>query len=370
MHKPNVNEFQIKEERIQAFMKAQGYDAIVIATQPNFAWISGGGNSRIVSEINMGEAVLVFTATKKICVALSMDAPRIAAHELNGLGFEIVTIKWYEGSRDEYVTDFIKGLKALSDYPLEGAICNPSEFYKLHFPLTKYEIERYRVLGREVEEILWDISQNIWPGMTGNEVKTLLICEYAKKEMTVPVIIIGIDEEISSWRHPLPHDKSIKETIMIVLIVTRGGLNVPITRMMQFGEVPEEMRKKFNDICTIAADTILSCKAGVKFADVSRRQKKLYEKLGYPEEWEKHFVGGVTGYVFSDGSLWNDEDAVMTDGMTFNWYTTITGVNLEDTMITTKDGFEYFTVNGIWPVIKVTTEKGTIEIPDILVVKS
>ena len=367
MNIPDRKEFDIKEERIRSFMNEQGYGAIVIGAQANFSWISCGGDSHVITSTDMGEAVLVFTETKKFCIAYTMDAPRLIEQELGGLGFELVSLKWFDTSRDAYAANLISGMKALSDFPLEGAECNPKKFYQLQYPLTEPEIARYRILGREAEEILWNVTRQIRPGMTGSEVETLLICEYAKRKISAPVVIIGVDEEISGWRHPIPWDKEIKKSLMLVLGVKRNGLVAPITRMVQFGDIPDEMRKKFDAVCMIAADTILSCKAGVKFKDISKRQKALYRQLGFADEWEKHFVGGLTGYVVSDGTLCMDDDAVMTEGMTFNWYVTITGVNTEDTMITTKDGFELFTANGIWPAKQVSTEKGTLEIPDIYV---
>ena len=369
MNKPDIKEFMIKEERLHTFMKESGYDAVVIGTQANFAWISCGGSSQVISSSDIGEAILVFTEDKRICIANTMDAGRIMEQELGGLCFELVSLKWLDTPRDEYAANLVKDIKALSDFPIAGAECDFKKFYKLHYPLTEPEIERYRVLGKEAEAILWDAANHVRPGMTGSDAETLLRCEYAKEKIGVPVMIIGADEEISSWRHPIPWGKAIKKTLMIVLVVTRNGLSVPITRMVQFGEVPEDMRIKFNAVQTIAAESILSCKKGAKFYDISMRQKELYRQLGFVSEWEKHFTGGLTGYIISDGSLCMDKDATMTDAMTFNWYVTITGVNTEDTMIITSDGYELFTVNGIWPTRKVETEKGTVELPDILTVK-
>ena len=367
MNIPDIEEFKIKEERIRAYMDRHGYGAVVIGTQANFSWISCGGDSHVILTTDMGEAILVFTRAEKFCIANTMDAKRIMEQELGGLGFELVSLKWTGATRDAYAAGLIKGVKALSDFPLEGAECDFQKFYQLHYPLTEPETDRYRVLGREAEEILWDATSRIRPGMTGSDVETLLICEYARKKISVPVMIIGVDDEISSWRHPIPWGKKIEESLMIVLSVKRNGLNVPITRMVQFGDVPDDMRERFGAVCHIAADTILGCRPGAGFKDISMRQKDLYRQLGYADEWEKHFVGGLTGYIVSDGTLCTDGDAVMTEGMAFNWYVTITGVNTEDTMIITQDGYELFTVNGIWPTWKVETEKGVVEIPDIYV---
>ena len=47
-------------------------------------------------------------------------------------------------------------------------------------------------------------------------------------------------------------------------------------------------------------------------------------------------MGGITGYIPNDSSLCLDDSAVVQERQAFNWFITITGVNIEDTMITTE----------------------------------
>lgn len=367
MNIPDLEEFIVKENRLHNFMNEHGYGAVVMGTQANFAWFTCGGDSHVLLSSEIGEAILVVTAQEKYCICNSMDAKRIEEQEISGLGFKLITLKWFETPKDVFAAGLIKGLRAVSDIPVDGAECNFKEFYALHYPLTKQEIERYRVMGREAEEALFSVTNAITPGMTGSDVETLLVCEFAKRKLFVACMIIGVDEEISKWRHPIAWAKPIKEYLMLVLAVRRNGLFLPITRLVHFGEVSSDIRNRFDAVCKIAADTILHCKAGVKFTDISARQKQLYTQLGYKDEWENHYVGGITGYIPNDGSLCVDEDAVMVDYQTFNWYVTITGVNTEDTMIIDGDHVELFTVNGIWPTRRWHTEKGDIDLPDILI---
>jgi Xaa-Pro aminopeptidase len=368
MHCANMHEFAVKEKRLSAFMDKHGYEAVVIGTQTNFSWISCGGESRVLITGELGEAVLVITKQKRYCIVNTMDAQRIMTQELAGLGFEPVVLKWFEMSREEYAHKLIKGKKALSDIQICNAEINPNKFYELHYPMTDQEILRYRKLGRDAEQVLFDVANRIEVGSTtGSDVETMLFCEFAKIKAIVTCMIIGVDEEISAWRHTIAWAKPINKACMLVLAVRREGLNLPITRMVYFGDVPDDIAKRFDSVCTIAASTIASCKAGVKFTDISKMQKELYKELGYEEEWEIHYSGGITGYTVNDSSLCKDKEAVMVDGQTFNWYITITGVNTEDTIIISKDGFEQFTVNGIWPTKDYVFQGITVSIPTILI---
>ena len=109
MNRPNKREFLIKEERLHNFMETEGYEAVVIGTQANFSWISGGGDSHVLLNTELGEALLVITKDKKICIANTTDARRIIEQELDGLGFELVTLKWFETPKDVYAANLVKG---------------------------------------------------------------------------------------------------------------------------------------------------------------------------------------------------------------------------------------------------------------------
>src|SRR4051812_44207174 len=48
-----------KLARIRTYIKAQGLDGIVVASRANFAWLSGGGDSHVVSQSEIGFGALV-----------------------------------------------------------------------------------------------------------------------------------------------------------------------------------------------------------------------------------------------------------------------------------------------------------------------
>jgi Xaa-Pro aminopeptidase len=212
------------------------------------------------------------------------------------------------------------------------------------------------------------VADQIRPGMNGLDVETLLLTEFAAKKLNVTCLIVGSDEEIWNYRHPLPSPKKIERQLMLVLAVERHGLNVPITRMVWFGgEPPADAARRFRAVTNIAARTIAACRPGVRFADLLARQKGWYAAEGYPEETENHFMGGITGYIPNDSSLCLDASAVIQERQAFNWFITITGANTEDTMITAEKGPELLTCTGRWPMRRIELEGRALELPDLLV---
>ena len=212
------------------------------------------------------------------------------------------------------------------------------------------------------------VADQTQPGMSGCGVETLLLTEFAAKKLNVTCLIVGSDEEIWNYRHPLPSPKKIEKQLMLVLAVERHGLNVPITRMVWFGgEPPAETARRFHAVTNIAARTIAACRPGVRFADIMARQKGWYADEGFAEETENHFMGGITGYIPNDSSLCLDDSAVIQERQAFNWFITITGANTEDTMITTERGPELLTCTGRWPLKRIEVEGFKLELPQVLV---
>lgn len=368
MNTPKPAEFSAKEKRIYGFFDQFGYDALLIGTTANFAWASCGGDNHILLDTQGGSCILVITRNKKYCIANRMDARRLEEQELVGLGFEVVSLKWFETPITDYALSLVKGMRVLSDISLPGTECNFQMFHKLHYPLMEQEIARYREIGADTEQAIVQVAQIARRGLTGNDIAAAIVSEYAQRQMQVTCMIIGVDDEISRYRHPLPWGKPIEKRLMLVLSVKRYGLNVPITRIIHFGDAMDaEIERKYQVACTIEAQTILSCVPEAKFYDISMMQKDLYRQFGYEKEWEEHYVGGLTGYMANDASFCTDREARMVDRQTFNWYVTITGVNVEETMAIMGDTQEIFTVTGLWPTKTYTFQDKLIDLPQMLV---
>ncbi len=367
MNRPDVKEFQIKRNRIDNFLDSSGYDALVIGTTANFAWATCGGDSHILLDSQAGSCLLVFTRSGTYCVANRMDARRLEEQELCGLGFSVVSLKWFETPVADYALGLVKDMRVLSDIPLPGVECNFQMFYRLHYPLTEQEIMRYRQIGKAAEEATAAVAAYARAGLTGSDIAAALMAEFANRQLVLSCMILGVDDDISRYRHPLPWDKKIDEALMLVLSGKRYGLNVPITRMIYFKEVPEDIQKRYLAACTIEANTIKRCVPGEKFFNISMMQKSLYKEFGYEKEWEEHFVGGLTGYMANDASFCTDRDAVLVDRQTFNWYVTITGVNVEETMASMDGKQELFTVTGLWPTETFVVDNDKLALPQIMI---
>ncbi len=367
MNIPDVSEVKEKEGRVRAFFDKSGYEAMVIGRQDNFAWYTCGGNNRVVITSEAGFTLLVITKNQTYGIAQVMDGPRVFDEELQGLDIQPVFLKWYEQGREEKAAEITRGLKTISDIPMEGADYAPDEIYKLHYPMTEKEMEKCRWIGSKSEEIIRKVAGEIKPGMTEHEIEAMFLCEYGRLNMTAEVLLIGSDERIAKYRHPNPSGKRIERFVMLHSAVKKWGLHANVSRMVYFGDaVPEEIGEKYEAVCRIEAAAICMCSPGTRFAEILEVEKQIYKETGFEKEAENHFLGGITGYLLANPALCKDPEAVVSVNQAYDWFITITGTKVEELSLLTGKGVEVASSCGNWPVKEYSWKGKTVNLPQIL----
>jgi len=81
-------------------------------------------------------------------------------------------------------------------------------------------------LGRETSQIMSKICKNTRIGETENEIRGRLAQNLWSKNINPHLILVGSDERIFAYRHPIPKDKKIREYVMVVVCAEREGLIV------------------------------------------------------------------------------------------------------------------------------------------------
>src|SRR5215218_2823275 len=82
-------------ERVLELIDRNGLGAVVMRRPENFAWYTGGGNSRVEYAAPEGVADVVVTPGAEWVLTSSIEAPRMRAEEAPG--FEVVEYAWEEG---------------------------------------------------------------------------------------------------------------------------------------------------------------------------------------------------------------------------------------------------------------------------------
>lgn len=358
---------QEKRKRICQFMEENSLDALIINRQDNFSWFTSGGDNHVLSSSEQGAACIVITGDAKYLCAYPMDGYRIMDEEINSNDIELKITNWYEDSPLELAKKITRGKRTASDIELPGVEFILNKLVGLHYPLTELEIERCRWIGKKSNEILAQIAKDIKPGQTEYQIGAKILEEYYKEGMRIDVLIIGSDQRILKYRHPMPTDKKINEYVLLHPAVKKWGLHANVSRLVHFGLPPKEIKNKYLAACSVQASIIDSLEPGMLFKDIFKFIKNQYIKYGYPEEWKKHFQGAITGYIAADSSISLNNTLVAQKNQTYDWFITITGVKSEELSFLGAKNAQFLSVTNSWPNFNVCLNNKEIEMPEIMI---
>lgn len=352
-------EITAKLKRLRGLLGAKGLQGLLLSNRANFSWLTGGHTSHIRSDVEKGVASLWVTAKDVELWCNSIEEKRFLEEEAKGLPFTYRVHPWYE-------TPQPKLKKAGSD---DGALGLPSlkkEIARLRWSLLPEEMARYRQVGKLSGEALEIVGKKVRQGWRENQVAAELSKELLGRGLEASVILVGSDERLKRYRHPLPTSKKIERTVMMVICAKGHGLIANLTRIVHFGEIPMDLKLRHHAClrveCAIWAKTAI----GIEAREVFQAGIAEYANQGFEGEWKKHHQGGPTGYETRDYLATPTQREKLVANQAIAWNPSITGTKSEDTVLLTKKGLEVITPTPNWPMVKVKYGGKTYVRPDIL----
>ena len=366
-----LDEISEKKARLMGLMKAQGLDSVIFTKRQNFAWATGGADNHVRHSSEGGVASLIFFRDgRRVVLTSNIESPRIWDEELMGLGFDLETVSWWKPEeRVSALNTLLAGGKTASDDGTPGTRDVEPFMPPLRMSLTSYEIDKYRWIGKQAGQGISDTCKKIKKGMTEEEVAGMLFLELQKKSVKPTVMLVAADERISKYRHPIPTALKVKNSIMVVLCARRWGLVVSCTRLVCFGAMSPELKRKHDACVNIDGVFITSTVPGASWSGIFQKAQKAYGEAGFPDEWQKHHQGGPTGYIEREftATPGTSPNLKVEANMAVAWNPSITGTKSEDTILVTSRGPEVITSSPNWPMIGVTVDRKTVKRPNWLV---
>ena len=339
---------------------------IYLKRSPNFAWASCGAYNLVGLATEMGIAGLLITADKQYVVCNNIEAPRMEKEELLGeQGYEIASFPWYENREAELVASLAGGAVG-ADHPFSGAVDISTQLNPLRYSLTPWEVERFREQGRLTALAAEETAKEIRPGDKECEVIGRLAERLWAQRMDFIVALCAADERISLYRHPVATEKKIGKRAMISVNSRRRGLIVSITRFVQFGKVPAELRQTYEDTVYVDSCMMAATRPGRPAREAFLAGLEAYKEKGCPEEYKLHHQGGAIGYIGRDYKANFETEEIVRENQGFTWNPSITGAKSEDTMLATSSGPEVVSEPVIFPALTVKKDGYTFKRPGIL----
>jgi Xaa-Pro aminopeptidase len=231
-------------------------------------------------------------------------------------------------------------------------------------PLTDGEVERYRLLGREAGQALGNVCRALTPGDDERDIARTVVDEVAGIRARAIVTLVGSDERLRRYRHPVPTATSWRHVVMVALCAERDGLVVSLSRIVSAG-APADLDVRTHAAAFVFGRLLGATRPGATGSALYATAADAYAEAGFRGEELKHHQGGAIGYRAREWVAHpNSRDAVQAR-QAFAWNPTITGTKIEDTALVIGDDVEMLTGTPDWPVISLGTDARPIRASDV-----
>jgi antitoxin VapB len=360
-----MTEFKEKQKRIQTLLAERKLDALLLQRVSSFAWATCGAASYVNTATTDGAASLLITPAGRYVITNNIETTRIEREEkLGEQGWQFRTTPWH--GANNAIAELTRGLKLGADGVYPGATNLSYEITRLRANLTPEEGERFRVLGRICADAMDSAIRAVQPGQAEYEIAAILGRETQARGAQPIVNLIATDGRIFRFRHPLPTDKKLERYAMLVLCGRKWGLVCSITRLVHFGKLPDDVRRKAHACARVDATFIATTRPGESLDGIFQRAVAAYADVGFADEWQLHHQGGSAGYEPREFVATPGSNDVVSLGQAYAWNPSITGAKSEDTILVGADENEMLTTIRGWPMLQVRVDGKMIARPAIL----
>lgn len=361
-----MDELTAKRQRLLTWMADRGLEAVYLARVANFAWYTGGLEPVVMLSSDRAEAGLLITPDRSYVVCNSIEHPRLRDEDrLEEQGYAFHVSPWHQGAPE--FDSLLGGRRWAADWPFPGVEDRSPDIARLRYQLLPQEVDRYRTLGRATGEAIERAARQVRPGMTETEIAGRMAAEALSEGLTPTMLLVGADERIFRFRHPLPTSRRLEAYALLAICARCRGLVASVTRLVHFGPLSAELQAKQEACAFVDATYNLSTVVGASVADVFQAGAQAYTAKGFPEEWKKHNQGGAAGYESRDYEGTPECGETVLAEQAFAWNPSITGIKSEDTMLVHAEGIEFLTTTGDWPGVSVSINGQKLSRPAILV---
>jgi len=355
----------LKLERIHKLRTQFKLDALLFRQSCNFAWATGGAASYINTADTIGNASLLITSTGRYVITNNIEASRLMDEEgLANQGWELQATPWY--GQNDVISTLTKGMKLGTDFNLPSALDISTEIAQVRSQLTMKEGQRFRELAALCAQGMQAAVYGVRPGMTEFEIAGGLSKEIESRGVQAIVNLIATDDRIFSYRHPLPTSRKLQRYAMLIVCGRKWGLICSVTRLVHFGRLPDEIRRKAEAVARIDAEMIAATRPNKTLGDVFHAAQAAYAWNGFPDEWQLHHQGGSAGYAPREVTATPGSTIPILKGQAFAWNPSITGTKSEDTILVGEHTNEILTEMADWPTIDIKIGSQIIKRPAIL----
>jgi Xaa-Pro dipeptidase len=346
-------------------LRAQYSERPLLLTTPGAVnWITGGLSDAV--DITSPSDPVWFIESKRgrALITSEIEAPRLAGDfDLDALGWELLTVAWFDGDAPLRAVTSFAGLSAdwlLTDRPDLG-LNVLDEIIAARMVLSEPERSDLRSLGALAAFALESALDEWQPGSsTDFDIAALVSANLERYGAHAVCLIVGGDDRLRNFRHPLAIGATLHEAVMAVVVARRGGLHVAATRTA-VASASDPILERTAQLDTVHAEVLHATRPGSTWGDAVEALVKGYENIGEPGAWREHFQGGPIAFEQREfelapghnGSPFWDLDCHADTAVAWN-PSLRGGAKIEETYLVSSGQPELLTTCGGWELTPTT----------------
>jgi len=342
--------------RAGALRERHGGRPLVLWSVGAVAWATGGLSAPIDRAGALDPVWVVVSDTATTLVVNSVEVDRIRAdHDLDDLGVEVVAAPWYEARGALDAVERVVGAS------IDSCLTEADEDVSIDLTSTRLalgdgEVTVLSALARVATDAVEGAVRAWRPGVsTDRDVAGDVVARLERSGADAVCLIVGGDERVREYRHPLSVGARVDELLMVVVVARCQGLHVALTRTAATRADPklEWLLARCDDVHRSVSDVT---RPGATWGDLYRALGEAYQRIGSPEAWREHYQGGPIGYAqrefelapTSTSSPWCGVRLEPSTAVAFN-PSLAGGAKIEDTYLVGDSGQRLLTDSGSWP---------------------
>jgi Xaa-Pro aminopeptidase len=292
----------------------------------------------------------VFTPASSALVTTNVEAARIRAeYDPAGHGFtELAEVPWY--SPDGFAAAAAElaavppGQLASDGHPAFGFDVG-DELISLRLALSPPEIDDLAELGHDAAFALQSALAQWQPGERDLDLQARCAALIEASGADAPVLIVGGDDRLASYRHPMAIGAPVHRLAMAVVVARRHGLHVALTRFASNGPAGKEYAALRGRVLAIEDAVLAASVPGAGYGDALTALGSAYDASDAINVWKGHYQGGPIGFAQREfeiapgqtDSRWHTEP--IEAGHAIAWNPSLPGgAKAEDTYVVGADG--------------------------------
>ena len=263
-------------ERLLLWVERTGLPALVLTRPGPVSWLTGGLPPPVHRSAATDLVWAVVTGSAATLITTKVEADRIREEYQPGQhGFEgPVAVPWYDPDAFARAAAEVAGVPPITmasdGHPAFGTDAS-DDLTELRLALSGAEQEDLRALGADAAQAL-EAALAAWsPGERDLDIQARVAAHLEARGADTPVLIVGGDERVQRFRHPMAAGAPVRHLAMAVVVARRGGLHAAATRFACAGPLGAQLRSLRDRVGQIERDTLeASLRQGPRTGTCSR----------------------------------------------------------------------------------------------------